>query len=423
MLERKRGFTMSQEQEIRPSDREPSHWYQGALIHAAPVDMEQGEYHPQSTRTATANFKPVPALPEGKSLARIVEDARLKFRESNRGLRIANYVLIGVMVALVVATIVVALVASATSASWGNYVTWPLFALVIVAFVAIMILSSVSKKHSQAKLATYLEHWCADMAGAAYLDVEGVENVQYAIDGHVRDADLINTHYWAVINAIDSRNRILFTFDGVSAADTEVIVECPPYTSFAADIEELKELTAPAAASDRDPSYWYAMADNGAPARESADPTKSSAGRSASIGAFGKFLTFDVRATGSVIVVRQAADTYLPTHLKDYTYMPDVAAQLGEDFIVWGSSREFVRSVLTEKVIAELKAFERNDVLLDWFLSFNNHGLYLMLNFSDDVMELPFKGTPKQARLRCYPDAVEHGLAAVRTIVDEKLGQ
>ena len=415
---------MSQEKErVRPSDREVSYWYTRAITDAVPTDIEEGSYNPQpeSRAKAVTRFKPVKPIPEGTPLVRAIEDDRMKFREAYKTSRIFSYVIIGVLVALIVATIAVALVANLTKATWGNYVIWPLFALVIVVFVVSVIFSSVSKKKDNYKLSLYLDSWENDMAASAYVGQNGVADLQYSIEAKVRDADLINTHYWAVINSIDSRNRVVFTLNGVACSDTEVIVETPVYSGFAEEIEEAKANSDTEKPSEREPEFWYSNAEGKRETQSEdygiLDKVKKISERAPNIGAFGKFIASDFRSDGgSLIVVRKVSDTYLPTHVKGLRFLPDVAESLGEDFVVWASDREFAKDVLTQEVRDQLLSLEPNGILVDWFLSYNPHGCYAMLNYSDDIMELPFKGTPKASRLKNYSDDVGYVLTVLRNL-------
>ncbi len=407
---------MSDKNEIRASDIAPAEWYRKA---AEEKDVIQG-YNPKSSNSrddAKPVFRPIPAAPV--SLHDTVETERKKFHQSYRKIKLINYVIIGLIIVFVVATIAVSLVSNAQKAPWGNYVIWPLFAITVMLFVVSIVFSSVNRKRSNLKVADYLDTWTGLLSSSAYSPIEGMSDVAYSVSAKVKDADLINTHYWSVINTVDSRNRVVGKFEGKDFSETEVIVECPPYSSFAKDIEEAKATSAAAGIvpSEMEPSYWYKKVE-GDGGHSSAGLFKTEQKRAASrvptIGAFGKFISVDLSSDGdTLIVVRKSAETYQPTHVTGLIYAPEIAEQIGEDFLVWTSSREFARRVLSASVIENLQLVQTNDVVIDWFLSFTPHGLSFMLNLSDDVMELPFNSTPADSKFGVYFSAVKRCFAVV----------
>lgn len=420
---------MDRDNQIKASDREPSYWYEKAQGESGNtvIALSEGYYNTAASNESSGaqNYSPVEPPVEGVTYRDAIDVERVRFHAHFRKMKAINYSIVAVCLVLIVATIVVALVANSTSATWGNYVIWPLFALAVVAFIVSAVFSHFVKKKNNVLLSDYLDRWCDLMASSAYSSQEDVTDLEFCVDAKVLDADLINTHYWSVINAVDSRNRVVGKLGDISFSDTEVIVEVPPYSRFAKDIEERKyraivqdEQYMPA--SDRVPSYWYTQAylqvsEDSAPLEE---PKRDSNSRAANIGGFGKFICFDTKAGKGegIIVVRAVKDTYPPTDVREYKFDTEASELMGDDFVVWSTSREFSRKVLTASIIQILKSLPCDETLQDWFFVYNSKELAFFLNFSDEIMELPFKTLPEEERLNRYSDAVHSVLDAVRNL-------
>ena len=399
------------------------------------VTMADGFYNTAvSNQGAGAEtYSPVVPPVEGVSYVDSVEVERIRFFSHYRKMKIINYCIVGVVMALIVAVIVLVLVSNTTGngSTWGPYAIWPLFGLAIATFIVASVFSHFVKKGNNVLLNAYLDRWCDLMASWGYQGEEGVTDLEYCPDAKVQDADIINTHYWTVINAIDSRNRIVGRLDGVLFSDTEVIVECPPYSTFAVEIEsaKYKDVSSPAAeevadSSEQDPSFWYSRAydGEGQTAPDTTEDRRDPHARAANIGGFGKFLSFDIRAQRGegLIVTRTVSDSYPPTDIRGLSFNQDAASLLGEDFTVWSSSEEFARKVLTSEVVEILQGLENDGILMDWFMSFNSNELSFLLNFADEVMELPFRTMPSEQTLLRYPLAVKRCLKVARLLSDKR---
>lgn len=393
----------------------------GAVAPAGPV--ADGEYNPKAVKTAQAIFVPVTASYKEKgSFHDYVDAIRLDFKKDYGKTKIVNWSVLAIVLLLSVGTVVAAFLSSSDSGNtWGNYVIWPLFALAIVGFVVYLIISSSLKKKNYKSIAVYLDRWAESQAAVAYLDEDGITSAQYSCDGKVRDIDVINTHYWARINAIDSRNRVVAKFLGRELTDTEISVSVPPYSEFVKDLADVKVVEEPQEKAEP------AALEAAEPVKEETKKAKAKpkAIRAQDVGAFGKILTYDLKASeGNVlIVVRKVSDSYLPTHVKALVSLPALARELGPDFVVYASSLEFAEAVLSAKgVKEELQGLVDNTVLFDWFFAFNSHGSYFVFNYSDDIMVLPVYVTPASDKLMEYATDVKHALAVFKSLADNKIG-
>lgn len=436
----------------RASEIEPSEWYKQAAKSAGSPGAEKidGNYNPKASNEseASAKFVPVRPLPEGVPALNDIAEARKKAFSLYRKTKIINYVLIGVTIVLVILCLVFALMGSSSEENnWTQYVIWPLFAVVVVLFIVDIVISRVGRKRANATFGDFLEVWENDLFAMSYLQDENVADAKLGLDAKAKDVDVINTHYWAVINRLDSRARFVASYLGQALTDTELVVDCPSYSGFLDSIQYEKDQavdevkTVSESASDIEPSTWYSRAEKAlnpysheeAPGAEpaplegeskEADGKKAKPRRSADCGAFGKFITWDYAAkTGdTIIIVRKTYDTYLPTNVAGLIYDVDAMKLLGEDFEVWSSSKEFSKKVLTPEMVTRLQDLTLDSVLLDWFFCFNKHETAFMLNLSDDVMELPFRYAPAPERLDSYAAAVRCTLRILQALKATKLG-
>lgn len=403
------------------SDIAPAEWYRGASAASAKSDQEvEGNYNPKASNEIKGiTYAVINPLPENSTLFDDVNKNRTDLYKDYRKIKLFNWIFIGIVLVLVIAAVAIALImAGDEEATWTPYVIWPLFGVIVVMFVISFIFTRINKKKFGARFDVFLNLWENDLFAATYLTEDGVVDATLAVNGKAKDVEVINTHYWSVINSLDSRARFICKYLGLTLTDTELIVDCPPYSSFAESIEEAKaqsgsEIVIPEGEADE------------AEKNEDAKKASKRSNRSAACGAFGKFISYDYKAKDgdAIIIVRKTYDTYLPTNVNGLVWCPEQAARLGEDFEIWASTTQFADQVLTPDMIADLTNLKLGPVLIDWFFAFNKHETAVMLNLSDDIMELPFRNAPIRERLEEYQESVHDTLNILKDLKKTGLGE
>lgn len=397
---------------------------------AAPkVPEVEGTYNPkQSIDPNQAVFYPLKDVLEGKTLNGYVDEIRKTFLKSFQKGRVVNYVLIGSVVFFAVVTMVFSFVSNSNASiqSWSNYVIWPLFGITVAMLIVSLVVSSSVKKKTNRLIVPYLSAWANATFEAAYGKNPNVTEASYSVDGKVSDIDVIDSHYWATIVSLDSRNKFVCKYKGKVLSDSELVVQVPPYSEFASGIAE--QIQAQQPKPDETAPEEKAKeeeADQKAEAEAKANESKKGPTKNPNVGAFGKYMAYDLKAkdNAAIIVVRRTEETYLPTNVKAYRFFEAKAKELGDDFVIWADSEATVDKVLTPEVKKTFQSMATNSVLLDWFFAFNPKGAFFCFGYSDDIMELPLKVTPSEAKLMEYPLNAQKALSVFDSLIASHLGE
>ena len=353
-------------------------------------------------------------------LADAIENARKNFVKNYRSNRLGANISVGIFAFFIVATAVVYFTLSQTeNKTLYNCLMWPFFGLAIVALVCFLILSNVGKKKSYKEIGNYLDIWTDSFISDAYVGKPGVDNVTYSIDGKVDDWSIINTHYFATIDSIESRSHVVMDYYGKALCDTEVSISVPLYNEFVNRIALEKVIEDPNKVEEVNEEQ---------PVAEKDKKKKANNGRSPYVGGYGKFLSYEVNAKNPndyLIVVRKVKDTYLPTNVHGLTRFDNLAGELlSNDYVIWASDEKFVREILKPAIIEAMQKMTPNSVLQDWFFTFNKSEAAFMLNYGSAIMELPMYDKVQENNVEQYPHDVELALTVFKTANDtRKLGE
>lgn len=351
-------------------------------------------------------------------LADAIENARKNFVKNYRSNRLGANISVGIFAFFIVATAVVYFTLSQTeNKTLYNCLMWPFFGLAIVALVCFLILSNVGKKKSYKEIGNYLDIWTDSFISDAYVGKPGVDNVTYSIDGKVDDWSIINTHYFATIDSIESRSHVVMDYYGKALCDTEVSISVPVYNEFVNRIALEKVIEDPNKAEEVNEEQPVAEED------KKDKKKKANNGRSPYVGGYGKFLSYEVNAKNPndyLIVVRKVKDTYLPTNVHGLTRFDNLAGELlNNDYVIWASDEKFVRETLKPAIIEAMQKMTPNSVLQDWFFTFNKSEAAFMLNYSSAIMELPMYDKVQENNVEQYPHDVELALTVFKNLADE----
>lgn len=378
----------------------------------APADDQQGVYNgKEDEKPKNFHFQPPSGKVDGihRKLADQIDEDRKNFVKNYRSAKFGSTVSISVFMVLAIASFIIYfLLANSENQALFNGLLWPFVALSAIAFGVYLFFSFAGKKKTTADIMEYLTSWTDSFVSDIYLGKPGVENVSFAVDGKVDDWAVIRSHYFATINSIDSRSRVVMDFLGKAYSDTEVSIAVPPYSEFVQRIASEKVVADP----DAEPAPQEALTD------DEEEPKKKkkvvSDTRMPYVGGYGKFLTFDAKLPSPsdvLIVVRKAEDTYLPTNVHGLVRRDDLAhSLLGEDFLVYANRPAVATAVLTPEVVQNLLSLSLGKILLDWFFSITKDGACFMLNYSPVVMEIPMYDKRTEDELEKYPSDVSHAM-------------
>jgi len=383
---------------------------------------ENGEYNPSRAKTTkNVQYTSCKKVLNEMDFPTYTENLRVEFTKSIKAGKWLNTSLnIGLLV-FAIMTVVFAFIGMNKNPvpTWNTVMIWVSLALALCFLIASLIVSSSYKKRNNGLGFKYERNFTDAYLDYMYLDRPGISGMQYCIEANVKDDDVIRTHYWATINYISSRLRVVSLYKDLEFTDTEILMSCPYYSTFVRDIEEyfaaiepkeplniediekekeeekIEEEKASAPISKENP-------DPGHTEKKSSDSRNPNA-RTPELGAYGHFYTYKLIAdpNEALIVVRTIEDTYLPTNVKGFQRLSEYNQILGDDFIVYASSKETAQRYLNEKVVSSLKEMKSNCSIYDFFLSFNRRGCYFMMNTTEELINVP---TDKKANYSYFEE-------------------
>lgn len=361
-------------------------------------EEEQGEYNPTNNQNKTINFISATNVLNNVDFPTYTEALRADFNKSiKKGKGVNIFLNIGLL-CFAIATVVFAFIGMNKTATWITALLWTCLAIALIFLIISLVFSSQYKKRNNGLGYKYEKDFTDAYIDYLYLNRSGISGMQFSIEANAKDADVINTHYWATINYISSRLRIVSLYNDIEFTDTEILMSCPRYSTFVRDIEEYFAKFEPQDMQNLQEETKEDL--NSAPvSKENPNPTEkketiatNSDARSPELGAYGHFFTYKIKAqhvTDGLIVVRTVSDTYLPTNVKGYKRFNEYKDILGEDFLVLSTGKEFAEKILTPENIESLKNIQINNSTLDYFLSFNHHGCYVLMNSTEDLINVP----------------------------------
>lgn len=283
-----------------------------------------------------------------EDMNKIIEENRSKFMKNyNKGKRI-QMISFGVIVVLFIAALILMFLQN-------NQLQWLLYTilgLAVVAFIGAMIINSKFKKSAFSSIDDYVSTYFAGFDSYAFGDKRLID-AKMSTTAKIINDEVIQTHYFDVINSINSRNRVEAEYLGRLLTATDAAVRVP--------------------ASEQAATTGRKKTDN--------------------IGFYGRFFSYDFAYEGPHFIVLRKGDndvcTALPTYLDGYEQI--IVEGLDERFVVYTSDVENGPAALNGKIVEALKNHETNPRLLDYFVTINNFGIRVGCNYSDELMAVPLE--------------------------------
>lgn len=281
-------------------------------------------------------------------MSTIIEENRSKFMKNyNKGKRI-QMISFAVIVFLFIAAIILMFMQN-EKLQWLLYT---ILGVAVVAFIGAMVINSKFKKSAFSSIDDYVSTYFAGFDSFAFGD-ERLIDTKMSTTAKIINDEVIQTHYFDVINSINSRNRIEAEYLGRLLTATDAAVRVP--------------------ASEQTATAGRKKTDN--------------------IGFYGRFFSYDFAYEGPHFMILRKGDndicTALPTYLDGYEEI--VIEDLDERFVVYTTDVEKGSVALTKEIIEALKNHETNPRLLDYFVTINNFGIRVGCNYSDELMAVPLE--------------------------------
>lgn len=246
-----------------------------------------------------------------------------------------------------------------------NWLIWTILGVVIVLMIVAFIFQRRANKDLSAQADKYISQAIETIDSYAF-DQEGLTNKQFSVKSRVALDDLVEAHYFDVIQKFNSRNIVTATYLGETLKVGEVAC-MNPYQEAADDTQN------------------------------TAQPVKKK-GKvpEASYGIFGKYFSYPLLLSenASFILTLKGPNCYLPTYLDGYTEV--TTDRLKSSFVCYTDNKAVFDNVLANDELVELlNSFNPDEHMENMFLSVNPHGLKICLNYNESVMEVPTVGSVK----------------------------
>lgn len=319
---------------------------------ASEEEKKEEEEKAESQKEMNKNvYVPLPAYPDGLTCESKVRDMQQKFNADMKKSRTFSTIIM----AIVLVGFVGAFFMYQYLPSDIKWITWILIGVVAVLLVVAFVLSSRKRKKLYTNVEKYVEDEIAVVDSYVFTDGE-FKNPVYSAHGRIDLQMLIDAHYFDTINATNSRNIVKVHYLEREMTVSEIAARVPYQKP--ADLKDHSK--------DK-------------PVKET--PRES-------YGVFGKYVTYPVslKNCADVIVLLQGANAYLPTYLDGYASLE--VPNLKKDYLVW-STLPCGKELFTDEVVDILNSFSSDAHLENLFLSINEKGLKICLNYNETVMEIP----------------------------------
>ena len=257
-----------------------------------------------------------------------------------------------------------------------NVLMYVFLGLAIVAFIASMIVNSKFKKTSIDSIDSYVHSYFFILDCFTYSNSEA-KDVKCSPNAKVEDSEIIESHYFDTILSINSRNRVSGSIKGHLFATNDVAVRVP-------------------------------------------DVSLPNGKKKDKIGFYGKYYAFDVKSDNSVIIIRKSNEgtkTAEPTYLDGYEELK--VEGLNENFEVYATDTEKAQALFTDSFKELLSNLVIDKNLLDYFISINQLGTKVALNYSDAMMSVPLQNKFEIEIVQKHIDDNKAVFAIVNSLIGE----
>ena len=280
-----------------------------------------------------------------------VEDMRNTFYKTMSKSKNSSTIITIVLLLLLVLGFALSSILSA-ELKWISYV---IFGVAILGIVVTLFINSADKKKTMAKLDVYVIDFIQTIDAYAFASNDAFSSVKACKSAKLELNDIVEAHFFDTINAINSRNVVLANLNGKTLKCGELACRVP---------YQARELKEGEVAPKRQPSESY--------------------------GVFGKYITYPFSKNFGVIVQLEGVNFYKPTYLDGYEEIE--VEGLKKDYKVYATSKGDVKKLFNDEILIDtLNSFNSDDVLENMFLSINENGTKICLNYNETLMEIPMQ--------------------------------
>ncbi len=409
-----------------------------------PLDAVNGDYNSKKATPTVedAFFKSATYVNDGtRTFDEDIERIRKTNLSKMNSSKVFDYVFLGLMILAFAGVILVTFLNKNGSKAITYTVVGIAFAIILAGFI----LSSIFNKKKAKIVNEYLDQY-EDATYSYVLSNLEVRDLKYCISAKISDQDVIQSHYFRTINAIQSRAAITGKRNGLDIHGAEVAVSIPPipFTVANAKPTDLINLDGskydPQTSETMTGTQEFATKDmtlidlnvaseaSGSSKiqdkrRKDAYKASQKAGQTneTSTGFFGKFFSYDMKVHSSEAMIisfmGDKENTVLPDYISGYQAIK--VPGLRSNIVVYATDISQSKIFFSDDAIRNLNEIVTGLYVQSAFISINSYGTKIGLTLSDDIMSLPTKPLKHIGIFDSFKTALEHIFIFVDN-VDEK---
>ena len=389
----------------------------------------EGEYNPiKSARNEEPTaFEKVDdsIIPENVSVGTVLEDKRVGTFNKYKKFRLYGALIVSGILVAIIAILLAVFFTQGEGKENLAWVLWTVASISVVLIIGMFFLRRMVDKKTQTLITKHVLDCEMTTIAFVYDKDSKVEDRRLSMTSKVKDEDVTNAHYFATINNIQSRFRfegkylnraysdceisvsvsgdLVNSLTGIGNAEQQIIVENKEKVA-----EELKEK------AEETKEVSEEVKQETQPQNKQQE--KKVRKFTSICGLFGKYLSYDLCLNNNqgIIFVFRGKETFLPNYLKNYSEIK--IENLSDDVVCYSTDEEFAKTLCKKEVIAVLNSFKHDNLFYGGFISMNSHGTSCALNFSDDVLEIPFAKVVNESVIQCYKDNVGKFLEFLKVV-------
>jgi len=317
----------------------------------------------QPTKIETEKEKPIQIQLSGlepvEDIEAYVEGKRKPFYSYLFKTRLVSYIIIGTVLAIVIALFILLFVKHPESQNdVFNVITYVLLGVVIAGVIANLVYSRMITKKQTVVMNQYIVDIVGQIHATCFGPGVGLDDAVVYPNVKIDVQDVINAHLYTIINRVESRSYLTATLNGIALRSADIATVVP---------NTIVKLS------------------NNVPLRGQE-----------SYAIYGRFFAYDkpLASKEALIICRNENNCVLPDHLN--RYQPVEVPSLNSAFTIYATSEEVCHQVLTEEIVSKLNEFTVEAPLLNYIISWNECGLYVATTYNDDYMAYPVNKPVKE---------------------------
>lgn len=274
-----------------------------------------------------------------------------------------------IMTGSMLTLLVVAFVLSSTLGDSLKWISYVVFGIVLVGIIISLFFTAKDKKKTFGSVDDYVIDVIYAIDKFAFSTNHDLTNIRACKGANMELSDITEAHYFDTINAINSRNVVIANLNGKELKCGEIACRVPYQTPVVN--EEQGEVP---------------------PTNNKKQPTES-------YGIFGKYFCYPIAlANGAAVIITMKGTNFCsPTYLDNYVGV-NVPA-LNSSFSVYSTNEKDASELFDNQELVDiLNSFKSDEVMENLFISINDNGLKICLNYNESLMEIPMQkdvvGTP-----------------------------